>query len=88
MAPKIGPSLKELMKSRNKAPSHKEYPSLPNHYNKYHSGRLLSEKEQLPLLPLNKKLIDSSLKKKKLPLYRRLKRGQMSIRACKLLPKW
>ena len=42
--------------------SHKGYLLLPNHYNKYHLGKLLSEKEQLPLLPLNKKLTDSSLK--------------------------
>ena len=67
--------------------SHKGYLSLPNHYNKYHLGKLLSEKEQLLLLPLNKKLTDSSLKKKP-SLYRRLKRGQTSIRACKLPPKW
>ena len=55
--------------------SHNEYLSLPNHYNKYHSGKLLSEKEQLPLLPLNKKLTDSSLKKKEPSSYQRLKRG-------------
>ena len=67
--------------------SHKGYLSLPNHYNKYHLGRLLSKKAQLPLLPWNKKLTDSSLKKKQ-SLYRRPKRGQTSIRVCKLLPKW
>ena len=50
-------------------------------------GRLSSEKAQLPLLPSNKKLTDSSLKKKQ-SFYRRPKRGQTSIRVCKLLPKW
>ena len=63
------------------------YLSLPNHYNKFHLGKLLLEKEQLPLLPLNRKLTDSSLKRKQ-SLYRRLKRGQTSIRACKPLPTW
>ena len=67
--------------------SHKEYLWLPNHYNKYHSRKLLSEKEQLPLLPLNKKLTDSSLKEKKPSLYQRLKKGQTSTRAFRLLPK-
>ena len=67
-------------------PIHKGYLSLPNRYSKYHLEKPLSEKEQLPLLPLNKKLTDSSSKKKP-SLYRRLKRGQTSICVCKLLPK-
>ena len=41
----------------------------------------------LPLLPLNKRLTDSSLKKKQ-SLYRRPKRGQTSIRVCRPLLKW
>ena len=66
--------------------SHKEYHLPPSHYNKYLSGRPLLGKELLLLLLLKKKLIDSSLKKKP-SLYRRLKKGQTSIRAFRVLPK-
>ena len=66
---------------------HKEYLLLPNHYNKYPSAKLSSGKEPPPLLLLNTKLTDSSLKKKP-SLYQRLKKRRTSIRAFRLLPKW